>query len=74
VRRHARDERQPHLSESRAAARAQAREEAEARALQAQREAARAAALQKPISWGGLQAKRLEIERIRREIEARKKR
>ncbi len=53
-----------------------AREEArlaEARALQAQREAARAAAAQRPIPWGSPEAKRLEIERIRQQIEARKK-
>jgi hypothetical protein len=65
------------IAAERAVARAQALEEqrlAEARALQAQREAAQAAAAQKPIRWGGPQAKRLEIERIRREIEARKKR
>ena len=65
------------IAAERAVARAQTLEEkrlAEARALQAQREAAQAAAAQKPISWGGPQAKRLEIERIRREIEARKKR
>ncbi len=65
------------IAAERAVARAQALEEkrlAEARALQAQREAAQAAAAQKPISWGGAQAKRLEIERIRREIEVRKKR
>ncbi|MBK7673302.1 MAG: ankyrin repeat domain-containing protein [Candidatus Accumulibacter sp.] len=65
------------IAAERAVARAQALEEqrlAEARALQAQREAEQAAAAQKPIRWGGPQAKRLEIERIRREIEARKKR
>jgi len=53
-----------------------AREEArlaEARALQARREAARAAAAQRPIPWGSPEAKRLEIERIRQQIEARKK-
>jgi hypothetical protein len=53
-----------------------AREEAllaEARALQAQREAARAAAAQRPIPWGSPEARRLEIERIRQQIEARKK-
>jgi hypothetical protein len=53
-----------------------AREEAllaEARALQAQRAAARAAAAQRPIPWGSPEARRLEIERIRQQIEARKK-
>ncbi|MBL8424919.1 MAG: ankyrin repeat domain-containing protein [Candidatus Accumulibacter phosphatis] len=65
------------IAAERSVARARALEEerlAEARALQAQREAERAAAAQRPISWDGPQAKRLEIERIRREIEARKRR
>ncbi|EXI81659.1 MAG: putative recombination protein RecB [Candidatus Accumulibacter appositus] len=64
------------IAAERAVARVQALEEkrlAEVRALQAQREAERAAAAQRPIPWGSPQAKRLEIERIRREIEARKK-
>ncbi|EXI73191.1 MAG: hypothetical protein AW07_02805 [Candidatus Accumulibacter sp. SK-11] len=46
---------------------------AEARALQAQRDAARAAAAQRAIPWGSPEAKRLEIERIRQLMEARKK-
>ena len=65
------------IAAERAVARAQALEEerlAEARALQAQREAEQAAAAQRPVRWGHPQAKRLEIERIRREIEARRKR
>ncbi|HRD90956.1 MAG TPA: ankyrin repeat domain-containing protein, partial [Accumulibacter sp.] len=52
-----------------------AREEArlaEARALQAQGAAARAGA-QRPLPWGSSEARRLEIERIRQEIEARRK-
>jgi hypothetical protein len=64
----------------RAVARAQALEEgrlAEARALQARRAAAgvaeRAVAAERLVPWGSAEAKRLEIERIRREIEARKK-
>jgi hypothetical protein len=64
------------IAAERAVARVQALEEkrlTEARALQAQREAEQAAAAQRPVRWGGPQAKRLEIERIRREIEARKK-
>jgi len=65
------------IAAERAVARAQALEEerlAEARALQAQREAEQAAAAQRPVRWGHPQAKRLEIERIRREIEARRRR
>lgn len=65
------------IAAERSVARARALEEerlVEARALQAQREAEHAAAAQRPVRWDGPQAKRLEIERIRREIEARKKR
>jgi hypothetical protein len=65
------------IAAERSVARARALEEerlVEARALQAQREAEQAAAAQRPVRWDGPQAKRLEIERIRREIEARKKR
>jgi hypothetical protein len=50
---------------------------AEARALQAQRAAARAAeraaAAERLARWGSAEAKRIELERVRREIEARKK-
>jgi len=65
------------IAAERSVARARALEEerlVEARALQAQREAEQAAAAQRPVRWDGPQAKRLEIERIRREIEARKNR
>ena len=65
------------IAAERSVARARALEEerlAEARALQAQREAEQAAAAQRPVRWDGPHAKRLEIECIRREIEARKRR
>jgi hypothetical protein len=68
------------IAAERAVARAQTLEEgrlAEARALQAQRAAAgaaeRAAAAERLVRWGSAEAKRLEIERVRREIEAHKK-
>jgi len=64
------------IAAERVLAAARVREEerlAEARALQAQRDAARAAAAQRAIPWGSPEAKRLEIERIRQLMEARKK-
>jgi hypothetical protein len=68
--------RSPPIAAERLLALRRAREEARlaaARALQAQSAAARAAAAQRPIAWGSPEAKRLEIERIRQQIEARKK-
>ena len=47
--------------------------EAEARAALARVEAVQAAARQQPPKWGTREAKRVEIERVRREIEERKK-
>jgi hypothetical protein len=68
--------RSPPIAAERLLALRRAQEEArlaEARALQARRAAARTGVAQRPIPWGSPEAKRLEIERIRQQIEARRK-
>jgi len=68
--------RSPPIAAERLLAVERAREEArlaKAQALQAQREAASAGAAQRAIPWGSPEARRLEIERIRQQIEASKK-
>ena len=71
------DPRTTAIAAERAVARAEALEAAriaEERALRERQQAARAAAARQPVMWGTPEARRQEVERLRRQIEDRKKR